>query len=130
MKRIVLGISVLLMLVQNGFAKTDSEYDKQIKNDTMEVNKQNHRCDKATLNHKYSSNPEVCLKALNILQTEYPNAKAQIASILLNTGVLYKYSDKNYLKAYQYYMKAAKLGSTQAQINLDILCKEHPWACK
>ena len=28
MKRIVLSLSVLLMLVQNGFAETDAEYDK------------------------------------------------------------------------------------------------------
>lgn len=33
-------------------------------------------------------------------------------------------------KAYEYYTTAAKLGNEHAQNNLDILCKESPWACK
>jgi len=36
----------------------------------------------------------------------------------------------NKIKAYQYYMKAAKKGNTNAQYNLDILCKQSPWACQ
>ena len=50
-----------------------------------------------------------------------------------NLGFLYvkgKGVPLNKIKAYQYWMKAARLGSTEAQHNLDILCKESPWACK
>jgi len=44
-------------------------------------------------------------------------------------GVMF-YEGGYKIKAYQYWMKAARLGSTEAQHNLDILCKESPWACK
>ena len=50
-----------------------------------------------------------------------------------NLGLLYFYGkgvSKNYYKAYEYWIKAAKKGNTKAQHNLDILCREHPWACK
>ena len=36
----------------------------------------------------------------------------------------------NRIKAYQYWMKAAKQGSAEAQHNLDVLCRESPWACR
>ena len=36
----------------------------------------------------------------------------------------------NKIKAYQYWMKAARQGDAKAQHNLDILCRESPWACK
>ena len=103
MKRIILGLSLLLLLVQNGFAETDAEYDKDIASATMEVNKQLLRCNKATLNYKYTSNSEVCIKELNILLQKYPNAKKQIAGAYLNAGVLYEHSEKNYIKAYEYF---------------------------
>ena len=34
----------------------------------------------------------------------------------------------NKIKAYQYWMKAAKEGDADAQDNLDVLCRESPWA--
>ena len=37
---------------------------------------------------------------------------------------------QNKIKAYQFYLKSAKFGSKQSQNNLDILCRESPWACK
>lgn len=36
----------------------------------------------------------------------------------------------NKIKAYQEYIKAAKVGNPDAQRNLDNLCKKSPWACK
>jgi TPR repeat protein len=50
-----------------------------------------------------------------------------------NLAILYysgKGVSKNYYKTYEYFIKAAKKGDSSAQKNLDILCREHPWACK
>ena len=132
MKRIILGLSLLLILVQNGFAYTDTEYDKQIANEPDKVWKQIYRCNKATLNHKYNSSVNVCLKAIDMVnKNRYVLKEGLKEGILyLNSGVLYRYSKKDYIKTYEYYMKAAKLGDIDAQRYLDGLCKEHSWACK
>jgi len=50
-----------------------------------------------------------------------------------NVGVMYYYGlgvPLNKIKVYQYWMKAAKQGDAEAQRNLDILCRESPWACR
>lgn len=51
----------------------------------------------------------------------------------LDLGVAY-YSGKGVeidkVKAYEHWRVAAKQGHKSAQNNLDILCKESPWACK
>ena len=129
MKRIILSLGVLMVLSQNIFATSDAEYDKLIANAKTEQIKQGHRCDKATLNHKYTSDVNICLKALE-LDLKANASKSYIAIDYLNSGVLYKYHEKNYIKAYEYYMKSAKLGDTDAQRNLDNLCRAHSWACK
>jgi TPR repeat protein len=129
-KRIILGLSTLLMLAQNGFAETDAEWDKMIDNATMQINKLIFSCNKEVENYQLTGNPEVCVKAFNALQKEYPNEKDNTKSVANNAGALYIDSKKNYIKAYEYYMKAAKLGNTVAQSNLDILCREHSWVCK
>ena len=129
MKRIILGLSLFLMLVQNGFAETDAEYDKMIANDTLEVNKQIYRCNKATLNHPDNSNPNICTKAVELEKKLYPNNEEILSTLYLNTGVLYSNSKQDYLKAYQFYIKSAKLGNIHAQKNLDLLCKRHSWVC-
>ena len=50
-----------------------------------------------------------------------------------NLGLLY-YTGQgvsiNKFKAYELWEKAAKQGSSEAQYNLERLCKESPWACK
>ncbi len=66
MKRMVLRISILLMLVQNGFAKTDAEWDKLIANESSEYWKQSYKCDKATLNHMRTGNVNECLKSIEL----------------------------------------------------------------
>ena len=129
MKRIVLGISVLLMLVQNGFAMSDAEYDKRISEQKTEVWKQIWRCNKASNNHKYDGDVNICLKSLQ-MQKNNGEIEKNLAIDYLNIGTLYIRSKGDKIKAYKYYMKSAELGNTIAQRNLDKLCKESPWACK
>ena len=133
MKRIILGLSLLLILVQNGFARTDAELDKMIANESDKVWKQIYRCEKASNpNNKYTADINICIKSIEMIdKNSYvlkEGAKKSIA--YLNLGVLYEFSKKDYIKTYEYYMKAAKLGNTQAQSNLDTLCREHSWVCK
>ena len=133
MKRIVLSLSVLLMLVQNGFAETDAEYDKKIDNGSSELWKQTYRCNKATNNHTTTASASICLKAIKIQKNTNFNNIVILSNNYLNTGCLYQLSEHNYIKAYEYYMKAAKLDTKfgiMAQNNLNRLCKESPWACK
>ena len=50
-----------------------------------------------------------------------------------NLGVAYYYGDgieTNKIKAYEHWRVAAQQGNQEAQKNLDILCKNSPWACK
>lgn len=134
MKRIVLGISVLLMLVQNGFAMTDAEYDKKISEQTTEVWKQIWRCNKASDNrNKYKSDVSECLKVIP-LKEQNRNAFSDnsLSITYLNIGEIYN-SQNDKLNGYKYYMKSAKLGGKgglTAQSNLNIMCKQSPWACK
>ncbi len=135
MRRIILGISVLLMLVQNGFAGE--------KEDASLVNEYKHQkalhqvllCENEVIYHSNSGNTNICLKAVNyIIQGEdlgFSSKKKQkfLAESYMNAGVLYDHSNDK-LNAYKYYMEGAKLGDIQAQKNLDIMCKESPWACK
>jgi len=129
MKRIILGISVLLMLVQNGSALTDAEYDKKISEQTTEAWKQVWRCNKATLNYMRTANVNICLKAIKLRKQSGANEN-DFAITYGNIGLLYDESTGDKLKAYKYYMKAAKLGNTNAQKNLSIMCKQDSWACK
>ena len=129
MKRIILGLSVLLMLTQNGFAKNDAEWDKMIANAPNNVWKQIYRCNKATLNHKHTADVNICLKAIDMQKAQGVQEK-DLHIDYLNVGVLYEFSKKDYIKTYEYYMKSAKLGDTDAQRNLDNLCRAHSWACK
>jgi len=135
-KRIILGLSLLLLLVQNGFARSNAELDKMIANESDKTWKQIYRCEKASNpNNNYSADIGICLKAINLIN-QNPDAVKDVglsnalAVEYINTGVLYNYSEKNYLKAYEYYMKAAKLGDIHAQKNLDDLCRKHSWVCK
>ena len=130
MKRIILGLSLLLMLVQNGFAKTDTEFDKEIANETDKVWKQIRKCDKAAINHPNDADVDICLKVIPLKQERGDFSNSSFAITYSNIGVLYDNSEKNYIKAYEYFMKAAKLGNTKAQKNLDILCRKHSWVCK
>ena len=133
MKRILLGLSLLLMLVQNGFAKTDAEQDKMIINESDITWKQTYRCNKATNNHGSTSSVTVCLKAIEIQKNTNFKHDNMLANNYLNAGYLYEKSEHNYIKAYEYYMKAANVGGENglnAQNNLNIMCKKNPWACK
>lgn len=128
MRKIIFGLGVLLMLVQNGFAFTDEQFDEVIARVTNQAFKQILRCEKAIANHYDTSDPKVCLKAIEMIKKD-PTQNKYLAESYTNAGVLYDHSaDK--LNAYKYFMKAAKLGDLQAQKNLDILCKKSSWVCK
>ena len=129
MKRIILGLSLVLMLAQNGFATSDEELDKLIANTTDKRTKALYRCDKTT-NHIRNGDVNVCIKALKLVSKDYPHEKEIRSLLMVKIGVLYYFSEKNYVKAYEYNMKAAKLGNTQAKSNLDIICREQSWVCK
>ena len=129
MKRIILGLSVFLLLTQSLIAMTDEEWDKRISEETIEVWKQIWRCDKAVQNHMYTANVNICLKAIK-LKKQNGVEESDFDAIYEYTAILYSESAGDKLKAYEYFMKAARLGNTNAQKNLDIMCKQSPWACK
>ncbi len=130
MKRIILGLSVLLMFVQNGFATTDAEFDNQIANEGDKVWKQIYRCNKAAdVSNNKKSNPKICEKAINLIK-EYPNKNGSLSIAQYNTGLIYYFSKDNKIKAYEYWYKAARGGNKFAQENLEVLCRDDSWACK
>ena len=62
-----------------------------------------------------------------------PPTELEKAEDLVNLGVKYhkgKGVPLNKIKAYELYLQAARQGNENAQRNLDILCKDSPWACK
>ena len=128
MKRIILGLSVFFMLVENSFAKTDAEYDIKISEQKTEVWKQIWRCNKVSGNHKYNGDINICLKSIDMQKAQGVKEK-YLAIDYLNVGAMYA-SQGDKLKAYKYYMKSANLDNTTAQSNLSVLCKQNPWACK
>ena len=131
MKKMILGLSLLLMLVQNGFARTDAEFDALINKQPTEVWKYTVRCSKEAMNHPNTGNLNYCLKAIALNeQFPYQLKKQNIINNFQNAGLLYYSSERNYVKAYEYTMKAAKLGSIYAQHNLDNMCREHSWVCR
>ena len=93
-------------------------------------------CQNQTNYHQKNANINVCLKAIQYIKQGKDlgfvssQRKKYLATAYLKAGVLYHVSEKDYIKAYEFYMKAAKLGDKYAQNNLDILCKQHPWVCK
>jgi len=131
MKRIILGLSLLLMLVQNGFAASDEEFDANIKR-TTGWQQQCIKCEKEANNHTKDGNIQECVKAVKLLENlsnSNPN-KRYLGSISYNTGQMYFFGQDNKIKAYEYWYKAAKYGYKGAQHNLNLLCEQYPWACK
>ena len=128
MKRIILGLGVLLILAQNIFAYTDAWFDLQISKETTELRKQLYRCAKEAMNHNNSGNAEVCVKANKLMEQNGGFSNEDIAIGYLNTGILYEHSDKR--KSYKYYFMATKLGNANAKNNLVVMCLHNMWACK
>jgi len=119
MQRIILGLSMLFMLAQNVFAESDiSTYFEACNKD---------------IKHPRTASVSNCLKVLHYKEkhsSEYTDK--DFAASYLNIGLIYDETGDD-LKGYKYYMKAAKLDGSigiQAQKNLNIMCKESPWACK
>jgi len=131
MRKIVLGLSLLLMLVQNGFAASDEEYYRWIKKTNLQWKKQALKCEMLANNHRETADINECTKAVVLMENSYSaKAKKFLPDVLSNTGVLYYSNEKNYIKAYEYLTKAVKLGNAGAQRNLNILCRNHSWVCK
>jgi TPR repeat protein len=61
---------------------------------------------------------------------EYFEEACKKNSNACNELAIMYYKNKDKIKSYQYFLKAAKLGNLTAQDNLDILCKKSPWVCK
>ena len=80
---------------------------------------------------KQKGDMNVCLAGKKFLESNCKGTvmEPHIHEEYLNIGVLYYYKNDK-LNARDYLLKAAKLGNLKAQKNLDILCKESPWACK
>ena len=136
MKKLVLGLSALLMVVQSGFAteKEDMALAEQYKSHTALY--QVLKCENEMQYHAdKNGDPNICLKAVEYIKKGKDMGflanknKEYIAESYLNAGVIY-YNKGDKLSAYKYFMKSAKLNNLQAQKNLDILCKQSSWACK
>jgi len=80
----------------------------------------------------FKVNMDGCHEAIMILETTPKLSKMQNESLTeshLNMGVLYYYKS-DWINSYRYWKVAAGRGDLTARKNLEILCKEHPWACK
>jgi len=132
----ILGISVLLLLVQNGFATTEKELNGFIKTYAQYPTLvQLLKCEKEAGFHSSSGNVHKCLKAIEDISNNgdlgpLNNDRHEfLGESYMNAGVLYDHQGDK-LNAYKYYMKSAKLGEVDAQKNLNIMCRKSPWACK
>ena len=176
MKRIILGVSVLLMLVQNLFGYTYEEYNqvslkakekyvhnvilcerdthfratigdiRECKNVIEQINSFKNKTKQQikylgesfyNLAKLYEDSPKykdyklaikMYEKSIAVGYDEYSKGKVRV-----NLGFLYYYgkgASKNYIKSYNLWKDALINGSSVAQNNLEILCKESPWACK
>jgi len=73
-------------------------------------------------------------KALKMFLLSYDSGYEKVDSkILNNIGYFYwkgRGTTVNKMLAHKYFMEGAKIGNVNCQYNLDLLCKESPWACK
>ena len=73
-------------------------------------------------------------KAFKMYKLSYESGYGEYSSsVMTKIGYFYRNGwgvDTNKILAYKYYLEAAKAGNQNAQGNLDLLCKESPWACK
>ncbi len=73
-------------------------------------------------------------KALKMYKLSYDTGYSKYESgVISKIGYFYWKGwgvKTNKILAYKYFLEGAKIGNQNAQINLDILCKESPWACK
>ena len=180
MKRIVLGLSLLVMLAQNIFADKASYMKEYEGSKSVKALYKLLLCEAEAKFYKTEdANPEQCIEAANsILKGEdlgvlSKNKKTYLGEAYFNAGIIYQYKLHNHkqalesylkaynvgycdngsdcsvgrnigyyyatgeggtpldkIKAYQYFLESAKHGNAGSQRNLDILCKESPWACK
>jgi hypothetical protein len=130
MKRIILGLSILLILVQNGFAEgSNGDWLRYL----VECSAQATQATKYDNHAYFKVNMDGCHKAIMILETTPKLSKMQndaLTESYTNMGVLYYYKS-DWINSYKYLKIAADRGNLIARRNLEnVLCKEHPWACK
>ena len=138
MKKIILSLSALLIFSQHGLAG-----EKEV---IEQANSYKHQkalyhvllCEIEMKYHSKDGDASVCINAaksiikgenLGVLSKDKQNF---IVESYLNAGLIYDETGDD-LNGYKYYMKAANLGGSngiQAQNNLNLMCKENPWACK
>ena len=115
MGRIILGLSVLLMLVENGFATTDETYDKLIKKEKNQLIKQIIMCEKVANNHKDYGSPQICIDSANLYKQQKnlsADEQDRYGEAYNNAGIMYTFGkgNKNYKKAYKMFLNAYKVG--------------------
>jgi len=73
-------------------------------------------------------------KAFKMFKLAYDAGYGQYtSSVIAKLGYFYWQGwgiKTNKILAYKYFLEAAKAGNQNAQTNLDIMCKQSPWACK
>lgn len=103
------------MLVQNGFAETDAEWDKLIKNEKDPLEKSTLMCQKEGINHKDYGSPQICIDSANLYRDQKQLSLYQqqlYGQAYHNAGIMYTFGkgNKNYKKAYNMFLKAYKVG--------------------
>lgn len=120
----------LIISTNNLLAYTDEEFDMYISKTTGYL-KQAIKCEKVANNHHKDGDVNECVKAVKMLEESKDlKAKELLGSISQNTAGIYYFGQNNIIRGYEYWYKGAKYGDITSQENLELLCKEYPWACK
>ncbi len=114
MKKIVLGISVLLMLEQNIFAYTDEQYDKWIKEEKNPLTKHTLMCENESVNHIDYGSPQICIDSANLYKKQKKlstDEQKNYGEAYYNAGIIYTFGkeNKNYKKAFDMFLSAYKV---------------------
>ena len=117
MKRIVLGISILLMLVQNGFANKKTKIASYDKYKNQKALYKLLECEAEVEYYKTNSaNPNICIEAANSIYKGEDlgflskDKKKYLGESYFNAGIIYQWSRKNHKKALEVYIKAYNAG--------------------
>jgi TPR repeat protein len=115
MKRIILGISVLLLLVQTAFAYTDEEFDRWIKDEKNPLTKQTFMCEKEVTHHKDYGSPQICIDSASLYKKQKilsTDEKDYYGEAYNNAGIIYTFGkgNKNLKKAHKMFLNAYKVG--------------------
>ena len=136
MKKIILGLSLVLIFVQNGFALTDEEeanFDIFIAFEQNKTIKQMLICERAASEKHRNEEKSLqeCIKAVEMIQqSKDPEIKQFLGGKAYSTGLIYYFAKDELLLTYKYWSLAAENGHKEAQRNLYKLIKAYPWLSK